>query len=144
MEMSDLYGADPYTLWWAVNSALQNMNTAQYYYQELQSQANQTPYNQAVINKLLAFGYETFQEEHGLIQDVFSEVKGYLVNGDVRGAYSHTSAYFDTLINTLKAIQEELNMGKVPSNAHMWKLNQVCAKVHMFGQYIAMVFEAIR
>ncbi len=50
----------------------------------------------------------------------------------------------NTLINTLEAIQRELNMGKVPSNAHMWKLNQVCAKVHMFGQYIAMVFEAIR
>jgi hypothetical protein len=120
------------------------MNTAQYYYQELQSQANQTPYNQVVLNRLLAFDYEKFQEEHCLIQDVFFEVKGYLANGDVRGIYSRTSAHFDTLINTLEAVKGELEGEKVPSDAHMWKINQVCAKAHMFGQYVAMIFNAIK
>jgi hypothetical protein len=97
-----------------------------------------------VINKLRAFDYDSFQEEHGLLIDVFSEVKGYLVNGDVRGIYSRTSAYFNTLTNTLETIRGELSAGKVPSNNHMWNLNHICAKAHMFGQYVARIFYAIK
>ena len=144
VEVSDIYGADYYTLWWTVNSALDNMNMARYYYRELQYKANNTPYNQVVINKLLNFDYDTFQEQNSLIKEVFSEVKGYLVNGDVRGIYSHTSAYFDSLTNNLETIKGELYAGKVPSNSHMWNLNQVCAKAHMFGQYVSRIFYAIK
>lgn len=144
VEISDLYGPDFYTLWWTVNSALDNMNIARYYYQELQYKADNTPYNQVVINKLLDFDYDSFQEENGLLKDVFSEVKGYLKNGDVRGVFSRTLAYFDTLKNTLEAIKGELYAGKVPSNNHMWNLNQVCAKAHMFGQYVSRIFYAIK
>ena len=144
VEISDIYGIDFYSLWWAVNSALDNMNMARYYYQELQYKANNTPYNQEVIAKLMAFDYDSFQEENALLKDVFFEVKGYLVNGDVRGIYSRTSAYFDTLINTLETIKGELYAGKVPGNYHMWNLNQICAKVHMFGQYVARIFYAIK
>lgn len=144
VEISAIYGVDYYTLWWTVNSALDNMNMARYYYQELETKANQTPYNQVIINKLLAFDYDSFQDENGLLKDIFSEVKGYLKNGDVRGVYSRTSAYFDTLKNTLGAIKGELYAGKVPSNNHMWNLNQVCAKAHMFGQYVSRIFYAIK
>jgi len=144
VEISDIEDADYYTLWWAVNSALDNMNMARYYYQELRYKANKTPYNQVVINKLLAFDYDSFQEEHGLLKDVFSEVKGYLVKGDVRGIYDRTSAYFDTLTNILETIKGKLYAGKVPSNNHMWNLNQVCAKAHMFGQYAARIFKVMK
>ncbi|NIM16955.1 MAG: hypothetical protein GTO45_33725 [Candidatus Aminicenantes bacterium] len=143
VEISDIYGADFYTIWWTVNSALDNMNMARYYYQELQYKANHTPYNQVVIDKLLVFDYDSFQEQNSLLKDVFSEIKGYLAVGDVRGIYSRTSAYFDTLINTLQTIKGELYAGKVPSNVHMWDLNQSCAKAHMFGQYVARVFSEI-
>jgi hypothetical protein len=143
-EVSDLYSADFSTLSGAVNRALDNMNMARSYYRELQYQANRTPYNQVVINKLLNFDYDSFQEQNGLIKDVFSEVKSYLANGDVRGIYSRTSTYFDTLINTLETIKGELYAGKVPGNNHMWNLNQGFAKAHMFGQYAARVFDAIR
>lgn len=144
VEISDIYGTDYYTLGWAVNSALDNITLAQYYYQELQYKANRTPYNQLVINKLLAFDYDSFQEQNGLLKDVFSEVKSYLVNGDVRGIYRRTSAYFDTIINILDTIKGELYAGKTPVNEHMWNLNQTCAKVHMFGQYVARIFKAIK
>jgi hypothetical protein len=143
-EISDLYGADFYTFWWTVNSALDNVNMARYYYRELQYKADNTPYNQVVINKLPVFDYEAFQEQNNLIKDVFIEVKGYLVKGDVRGVYSRTTAYFNTLKNTLEAIKGELYAGKVPSNNHMWDLNQVCAKAHMFGQYVSRIFYAIK
>ena len=117
---------------------------ARYYYQELSYKANKTPYNQVVINKLLAFDYDSFQEKHGLLQDVFSEVKGYLERGDVSGIYDRTSAYFDTLINLLETIRGELYWWNIPTNKYMWNLNQVCAKTHMFGQYVARVFDAIK
>jgi hypothetical protein len=123
---------------------LDNVNMARYYYRELQYKADNTPYNQVVINKLLVFDYDAFQEQNNLIKDVFIEVKDYLVKGDVRGVYSRTIAYFDTLKNTLEAIKGELYAGKVPSNNHMWDLNQVCAKAHMFGQYVSRIFYAIK
>jgi hypothetical protein len=144
VEISDLYGVDFYTIWWTVKSALDNMNMARYYYQELQYKANQTPYNKIVINKLMNFDYDSFQEQNSLIKEVFSEVKGYLVNGNVRGVYSRTSVYFNTLINILETIKWELYAGKVPANDNMWNLNHTCAKVHMFGQYIARIFETIK
>jgi hypothetical protein len=144
VEISDIYSVDYYTLWWAVNSALDNLNMVLYYYQELQYKANNTPYNQVVINKLIYFDYDSFQEQNSLLIDVFSEVKGYLKKGDVRGIYSRTSAYFDILTNTLETIKGELYAGKVPGNALMWDLNQVCTKTHMFGQYVARVFDAIK
>jgi hypothetical protein len=143
-EISDLYGADFNTLWRTVNSALDNMSMARYYYQELQFKANNTPYNQVIINKLLVFDYDSFQKQNSLIKDVFSEVKGYLEKGDVRGIYSRTSDYFDIITNTLETIKGELYAGKVPGNAHMWNLNQVCVKAHMFGQYIARIFDEIK
>jgi hypothetical protein len=144
VEISDIYGVDFYSLWWAVNSALDNINMARYYYQELQYKANNTPYNQVVINKIMAFDYDSFQEENALLKDVFFEAKSYLQNGDVRGVYSHTSAYLDGLFSILKTIKGELYAGKVPTNEHMWNLNQVCAKTHMFGQYVARIFFAIK
>jgi len=143
-EISDLYGADFFTLRWSVNSALDNINMTRYYYLELQYKANHTPYNQVIINKLLDFDYDSFREQNSLLKDVFSEVKGYLVNGDVRGVYSRISAHLDSLVNILEAIKVELSAGKVPSNNHMWNLNQVCAKAHMFGQYVARVFYAMK
>jgi hypothetical protein len=71
VEISDIYSVDYYTLWWAVNSALDNLNMVLYYYQELQYKANNTPYNQVVINKLIYFDYDSFQEQNSLLIDVF-------------------------------------------------------------------------
>lgn len=143
VELSDLYSVDYYSMLKTVNIAMDNMNMAQYYYQELQYIANGTLYNPTVIDKLVTFDYDSFQEQNNLIKDIFSEVKGYLKNGSVRGIYSHTSSYFDTLTNTLETIKRELHSGEVPSNIHMWNLNQTCARAHMFGQYAAMIFYAL-
>ena len=77
-ETSDIYGADFHTLFCAVNSALDNMNIARYCYRELEYKADRTPYNPVVIAKLMAFDYDSFKEEQGLLKDIFSEVKNYL------------------------------------------------------------------
>ncbi len=142
VELSDLGGGDLAALREAVNAALKNMNMARHYYQELEAKANQTPYNQMVLAKLMTFSYDRFQDDHGLLKDVFKEVKGYLSKGDVRGAYSRISAYFDSLIDILVTIKRDVDAGIIPADANMWNLNQVCAKVHMFGQYVCRVFEA--
>jgi hypothetical protein len=144
VEISDLNGVDFYSLWCTVNNALGNMNMARYYYQMLIDKAKNTPYNVTVINKLLVFNYDTFQEDNAMIKDIFSEVKGYLQAGDVRGVYSHTAAHLDNLIEILETIRGKVYWWLVPTNAHMWELNQTCAKTHMFGQYVSRIFYAIK
>jgi hypothetical protein len=143
VELSDLDGVDFNDLQETANKAFINLNIARYYYQELQDKANHTPYNQVVIDKLLAFNYDSFQAEHALLNDIFINVKGYLVNGDVRGVYNHTATYLDSLIDILTAIKINVDAGTIPTNADMWNLNQVCVKAHMFGQYIARVMDSI-
>lgn len=144
VELSDLDGIDFGVTRETLKTALDNMYNARYYYQLLEIKANQTPYNFNVIIKLIYFDYNGFQYENGLIKDVFDEVKVYLGNGDIRGAYSRISAYFDSLIGILETIKKDMDAGIFPANTDLWKLNQICAKVHMFGQYIAMVFETIK
>lgn len=143
VELSGLDGVDWAAIQEAVNVALENMYNARHYYRELEIKANQTPYNFNVFLKLIYFHYDCFQYQNGLIKDVFNEVEGYLSRGDIRGAYSRISAYFDTLIYILETIKKDVDAETIPANAVMWDLNQVCAKVHMFGQYLARVFEAL-
>ena len=144
IEVSGIYSTDSLSMNKLVNSAIENMKKAHYNYKLLEFKANQTPYNESVIAKLMVFDYSSFQEQNSLLKDVFSEVKNYMVKGDVRGIYSHTLAYFDIIIGLLEDIKAELETGKIPANNLMWNLNQVCVKTHMFGQYIAMIFEAIK
>jgi len=143
VELSDLDGVNWDVIQEAVYAALENMYQARYYYRELEIKANQTPYNFNVIIKLIYFHYDCFQYENDLIKDVFNEVKGYLSKGDIRGAYSHISAYFDTIIGILETVKKDVDAGTIPANAVMWDLNQITVKVHMFGQYLARVFEAL-
>ena len=49
-----------------------------------------------------------------------------------------------TVLSSLETIKEELYAGKFPSNNHMWNLNQLCAKTHMFGQYVSRIFYVIK
>jgi hypothetical protein len=126
-----------------VNDALDNMRMARYYYQSLKNKADITLYNQVVISKLRAFDYQSFMIENGLISDMFNQVRTYLVAGDVRGAYGRFLAYIDDIINILETVQKYVYCWNFPKAATMWKLNQECAKMLLFGQYMAQVFYKI-
>ena len=144
VELSDIQKTSYYNLRVDVNNSIDNIYNAWYYYQQLESKADYTPYNEVVIRKLATFDYDRFQEKNGLIKDVFNDVKAYLIKGDVRGVYSRISSDIETIYYLLQDVQMYLYWGMIPGNEKMWNLNQQCARTLLYGQYVARVFEAIK
>lgn len=141
LEAAEIETVNFYELQKIVNDALYNMKTARYFYQALKSKADNTPYNQMVISQLTAFDYDSFSAEIDLNGDIFSQVKGYLKAGDVRGTYARLYAYTDNIIDMLETVQKEVYYCKIPGIKDVWKLNQECAHMLLFGQYIAQIFQ---
>ena len=141
LEAAGIEAVNFYELQEIVNNALFNMKTARYYYQALKSKADNTPYNQTAISQLTVFDYDSFSAETGLNVDIFNQVKGYLKMGDVRGTYARLYAYTDNIIAMLETVQKELYYGNIPGIKNVWKLNQECAHMLLFGQYIAQIFQ---
>ncbi len=123
-----------------VDDSLFNMRTARYYYQALKNKADNTPYNQVVINQLTSFDYDSFLKEYNLNSDIYNQVKGYLQAGNVRGAYGRLYTYIDNIVDMLEKVQEYVCCGDIPETANIWKLNQECAHMLLFGQYISQTY----
>lgn len=143
LEAADIEGVNFNEYQKLVNDALCDMRAARYYYQTLKNKANRTPYNQDVISRLTSFDYKSFSKEYGLNADAFAKLTGYLQTGDVRGAYARMYIYVDTIIDHLETIQREVYYWSFPKEANIWKLNQECASMLLFGQYMAQVFYKI-
>lgn len=141
LESADIEAVNFYELQKIVNDALYNMKTARYFYQTLKSKADNTPYNQMVISQLTAFDYDSFSAEIGLNGDIFNQVKGYLMTGDVRGTYARLYAYTANIIDMLEIVQKEVYYWDIPGIKNVWKLHQECAHMLLFGQYIAQIFQ---
>jgi len=126
-----------------VNEALGYMRMAQYYYQALKNKAEVTPYNQEVITQLKTFDYNSFSRAYGLNRDIFNQVKSYLQNGDVRGVYARFLTYTENIISILETVQKDVYYWNFPKVETIWNLNQECAQMLLFGQYVTRVFYKI-
>jgi hypothetical protein len=144
LEAAELDGINYYELQQIANDALWNMRTARYYYQELKNLADATPYNQAVIALLATFDYDTFSNKYGLNSYVYDQVTTYLQPGNIRGAYDQLFTYTDNIINFLERVQWDFYCWKFPKMDTIWKLNQECAQMLLFGQYIAQTFYSLK
>ncbi|MCP4219799.1 MAG: hypothetical protein GY765_34525 [bacterium] len=144
VELSDIRTTDFYTMHVDLDSAINSIYSAWYYYGQLKTKADCTPYNQGVIKTLAAFDYDRFQKKHHLIKDVFKDVRALLVKGDVRGVYSRISSDMEKIYYDLEDVNHYLVWNTIPSNEKMWDLNQQCAKTLLFGQYVARIFDAIK
>ncbi len=143
VEISEIYIADYVELKSLIDSAIQNMIQAEYYYTQLNLLAQITPYNPAVIDKLQTFHYKRFQITNNLNPDIFWEVRRFLKNGDVRGIYQKMLADAGRIKGILETMQLPLNNGTMPGNSILWKINQEFFTCLMFDQYTAMVFYEI-
>jgi hypothetical protein len=143
LEAAELDGINFYELQQIANDALWNMRTARYYYLELKNLADATPYNQAVISQLAAFDYKAFSNENRLNNDIYGQVTGYLQAGDIRGSYDQLFTYTDNIINFMETVQWDVFCWKFPEMDTIWKLNQECAQMLLFGQYIAQIFNRL-
>jgi len=106
--------------------------------------AEATPYNEDVIVKLAVFDYTGFMMEKGLNGNIFEEVEGYLVNGDITGVYKNISTRFKTIQDKISQIKSEINSGKIPGISQCWELSETCWQTLLFGQYVSRVFYAIQ
>lgn len=144
LEAAELEGLDYFELQTLVSKGLANMKAACHYYQELDGLARNLSYNPRVIEQLKAFDYLSQAREYEVNMDIFSEVKSYLCEGNIRGVYARFYTYTSTIVRMLETVQAEISAVGNPDTLNIWRLNQECAHMHLFGQYIAQIFRKIK
>ncbi|NIM17291.1 MAG: hypothetical protein GTO45_35255 [Candidatus Aminicenantes bacterium] len=144
VERSELDGTDYNELLDILNQAIGNMEQARMAYEKLTRIANDSPYNPAIIDRLLAFDYERFQQENELNRDIFTKVRKYLEKGDVRGIYARLLAYTTNIQNILIELKSTVERGKFPIIRGLWQLNKQCSEALLFGENVSEIFLTIK
>ena len=145
VEIAELSGANFEELLDILISVISSMENAKTTYYDLKNLAALTPYNQAVLDKLKNFDYDSFLEEKGNLNSfVFKKVKGFLSSGDVTGAYAEMSSYLDDLLKILQTLRQGIAKNIFPEISGLWELNQKYSNALFFGQYVAIIFKAIQ
>ncbi|MCP4213858.1 MAG: hypothetical protein GY765_04335 [bacterium] len=144
LEGADLEGKDSTGYRKIVTEALDNMVIARSYYLALMNQADKTPYNQKIILQLTTFKYHSFFKKKRMNGDISLEVQGYLEAGNVRGAYERLYGFTDNIVSILEKIREQVVNREFPDTENIWRLNQECAHMLLFGQYMAQTFKNLR
>lgn len=127
-----------------VENALENIESAREAYVNLTRAADNTPYNPVIIDKLKNFDYDAFQKDNGLNPGVFSSVKAYLANGDIRKLYYDFSSTVEEISGLLKQVNEQINVGNFAPVKEIWKLNGLFSESLLFGQYVSQVLYKIQ
>jgi hypothetical protein len=119
------------------------MNHAVKTYYQLIHRAERTPYNQAFISKLMDFDYVGGMEKWKLNSVIFNKVEAFLHKGDVTGCYKHI--YDECLAITwmLYPVKYDLFLNRMPELSGLWKINERCSEMLLFGQYLSRVFYAV-
>jgi hypothetical protein len=126
-----------------LNSAIYYMEKARFAYFQLNNLAGETPYNQNVINRLIGFDYNSFQQEYKLFPSIFFKVKELLSLGDVTGVYSELYSYCNQILDLLYIIKRDVDTGIFPELSIVWDVNQYYSEFKLFGQYVARIFYCI-
>jgi hypothetical protein len=124
----------------SVNKCISHLQASISQFSSLCSLASQTPYNEAVIEKLKDFNYSRFMNEHGLTEEVFLQLRSYLEIGDVKGVYNQQLMDFNLIQQKLTNIQSALESSTLPLVEAVWELNELYTRSTLFGQYTAEVF----
>jgi hypothetical protein len=143
IELSDLNGVDFTELQKLVKSALMDMANAKSEYILLIQAVNTAPYKQTVIDQLKSFEYYAFQQVKDLDSVIFEKMETYLVSGDIRGIYQKILMDTQTIIDKLTTVKSNIDMGTLPSNSDLWRLNQSYFDTLFLGQYAAEIFYEI-
>jgi hypothetical protein len=127
----------------SLDNALASMNNANATYAALKQLADNTPYNQQVIDALKAFDYDGFESQHGLSAGMFKRVKKFLEKGDIRGTYGVLRDDTGRIIEYIEQLKTQVDDMKTPSVSITWKLNQAITDTLLFGQYVSQIFADI-
>ncbi len=139
IELAELNDIDYHELQNIINHARENIQHQKDTYLNLTQLADATPYDQAVIDQLIGFNYDAFQQEKTLNSVIFADVQSYLSKGDIRGVYHRFLAAADTLLVQLNTIKTDIDAGRFPQPSDLWNLDHNAAQSLLFGQYTAEV-----
>jgi hypothetical protein len=142
-ELQDKIGINHEEWQGVLGSTLSNMSSAAQTYALLIEKAEATPYNEEFISRLMDFDYPGFAKEQGLNAIIFKECAAYLKEGDITGMYKRISAKFADILDMLKTVEEDLTVNKITELSLIWRLNETCAELSLFGQYASRVFYAV-
>lgn len=143
-ELSDIYGADLSAKRIAIDSAITHMESAYSYYYELFYLSYYAKYDPVVLDKLRNFDYLSFKREWNIRSEVFSDIREFLVNSDIKGAYREMFKKSGRILNQLYQFRYTLSRGIIPDINGVWILSQEYSDTLLFGQYIAMVFKSVQ
>ena len=143
VEMSELNGIDYKELRDILFRAIENMEKVKVAYYNLKQKADNTPYNQSVIDNLLSFDYQGFQKERGLNKQIFRDVKYYLSKGDVRGFFTILLSNTEQILSKLYTVKESVDAEKFPEISTLWRINQDYSGTMLFGQYASEIFQTV-
>jgi hypothetical protein len=143
IEMADIDALNFSQLQALLDSAITNMEETKSTYDQLTVKADGTNYDITVIDNLKTFDYTSFQQTEKLNSVIFDEVKGFLINGNIRDLYYKLLADSQEMVDRLKVIKTSVDSGIEPELSLLWSLNQKYMETHLFGQYTARVFSYI-
>jgi hypothetical protein len=143
IELGDSYGVNFPELRDILTNAISNMENAKTKYAELVQLTKTTPYNQTVIDNLINFDYDSFQQKNEFNSVIADKVRDYLSTGDVNGVYSKLLSDSQGILDRLYSIQSDLNTDTIPTNFSLWRINQSFSETLLFGQYVAEIFSDI-
>lgn len=144
VESSEVTGPDYKRMQKTLNGAIFNLEKARIIYLQLKNTAAVTPYNQAVISRLLDFDYDSFQQVNDLLPTIFERVKGYLAVGNVTGIYNQFYLYTGEILDLLYILKKDIDAEIFPNLSTNWNVNQKYSEVKLFGQYVSLVFFSIK
>ena len=143
VEWQEMQGIDYNEFQHVLDEAISNMHSAIFAYQQLIFKAEITPYNEDVLQELATFDYPAFMEDNRLNPYIFSEVEGYLKNGDITGIFRRAYFGFIDIVNRLYVIDAGISQNSLPDITIFRELNETAAELSTFGSYTARVFHAI-
>ncbi len=145
MRFSNLYelsdrGKD-FKQWQKVlDSAGDNLDKAIAAYMTLYRKALASRYRADTQQRLARFDYSEFKERRKMNGTIFEQVRSHLEGGDTNGVLLKMLKGVVNIQKQMKPIRQAVKNEKMPKLAHVWKVNESFATLHLFGQYVAMVF----
>jgi hypothetical protein len=143
VELGDKSGINYVEIQQLAADTLKSLEMAKIKYNQLVTAANNTPYNNSVLEKLYFFDYYGFQRRKNFNPFVFNKVWYFLYYGDIRGIYSYFHSNVVLLYGKIEKIKIALDNSKIPDIESFWRVNQQFSDINLFGQYVSEVFYAL-
>lgn len=124
------------------SSAITNLEKARKSYLDLVNAADAVPYDTDYLNNLIGFDYNGLQQEKELNPLVFFEIKDFLGEGDVRGAFKTFSNDINALYMQMTELKTSVDNNQL-SMPGLRQKNHEYLKLVQFAQYAAEVFDHI-